>query len=160
MPSQGPRPRIGQGAQRVADREGQRLADHLLAGRAVADHDDALDQLADKVVINLEMYGNTTAGTIPLALADANVEMPVVPALGAAAVGHFELLVPAARATRNRKVGVIATEKGWNLFVGGNGGTTPPAGKTFTSSTRYTIIPTSASSSAHGWKPLPAIPMA
>ena len=25
------------------------------------------------------------------------------------------------------------------LYVGGNGGTTPPAGKTFTSSTRYTI---------------------
>jgi 3-oxoacyl-[acyl-carrier-protein] synthase-3 len=28
----------------------------------------------DKVVINLERYGNTTAGTIPLALADARRE--------------------------------------------------------------------------------------
>ena len=28
----------------------------------------------DKVIINLEMYGNTTAGTIPLALADARLQ--------------------------------------------------------------------------------------
>ena len=32
---------------------------------------DRLGLPDEKVIINLEMYGNTTAGTIPLALADA-----------------------------------------------------------------------------------------
>jgi len=38
---------------------------------------DRLGLPDEKVVINLEMYGNTTAGTIPLALADARREKRV-----------------------------------------------------------------------------------
>ena len=72
--------------------------------------DPALDAAAaerlglpeSKVIINLEMYGNTTAGTIPLALADAVREAarPIAPPVEApreagrevARKGHLRML--------------------------------------------------------------------
>jgi 3-oxoacyl-[acyl-carrier-protein] synthase III len=44
---------------------------HQANRRIITAAADRLGLPEDKVVINLEMYGNTTAGTIPLALADA-----------------------------------------------------------------------------------------
>jgi 3-oxoacyl-[acyl-carrier-protein] synthase III len=44
---------------------------HQANRRIITAAADRLGLPEDKVIINLEMYGNTTAGTIPLALADA-----------------------------------------------------------------------------------------
>ncbi len=44
---------------------------HQANRRIIEAASDRLGLAPDKVIINLEMYGNTTAGTIPLALADA-----------------------------------------------------------------------------------------
>ena len=44
---------------------------HQANRRIITAAADRLGLPEEKVIINLEMYGNTTAGTIPLALADA-----------------------------------------------------------------------------------------
>ena len=44
---------------------------HQANQRIISAAAERLGLADDKVIINLERYGNTTAGTIPLALADA-----------------------------------------------------------------------------------------
>jgi 3-oxoacyl-[acyl-carrier-protein] synthase III len=62
---------------RLLERNGLTSADldlfvsHQANRRIIAAAAERLDLPDEKVVINLEMYGNTTAATIPLALADA-----------------------------------------------------------------------------------------
>jgi 3-oxoacyl-[acyl-carrier-protein] synthase-3 len=62
---------------RVLERNGLKSSDldlfvsHQANRRIIAAAAERLNLPEDKVVINLEMYGNTTAATIPLALADA-----------------------------------------------------------------------------------------
>ena len=62
---------------RVLERNGLKSSDldlfvsHQANRRIIAAAAGRLNLPEDKVVINLEMYGNTTAATIPLALADA-----------------------------------------------------------------------------------------
>jgi len=64
-------------ARRVLERNGLGTADldlfvsHQANRRIIEAAADRLGLGPDKVVVNLEHYGNTTAGTIPLALADA-----------------------------------------------------------------------------------------
>ena len=64
-------------SRRVLDRNGLTPADlslfvsHQANRRIIEAASERLGLGPDKVIINLEMYGNTTAGTIPLALADA-----------------------------------------------------------------------------------------
>jgi 3-oxoacyl-[acyl-carrier-protein] synthase-3 len=68
---------------RVLERNGLSGADldlfvsHQANRRIIAAAAERLDLPDEKVVINLEMYGNTTAATIPLALADAMREKRV-----------------------------------------------------------------------------------
>jgi 3-oxoacyl-[acyl-carrier-protein] synthase III len=50
------------------------LVSHQANRRIIEASAERLGLGPDKVIINLEMYGNTTAGTIPLALADARRE--------------------------------------------------------------------------------------
>jgi len=64
-------------ARRLLDRHGidpsqiDLFVSHQANRRIIEAAAERLGLGADKVIINLEMYGNTTAGTIPLALADA-----------------------------------------------------------------------------------------
>jgi len=64
-------------ARRVLERNGIDIAQvdlfvsHQANRRIIEAAAERLGLGPDKVIINLEMYGNTTAGTIPLALADA-----------------------------------------------------------------------------------------
>jgi 3-oxoacyl-[acyl-carrier-protein] synthase-3 len=64
-------------ARRVLERNGIQPSEidlfvsHQANRRIIEAAADRLGLGPDKVIINLEMYGNTTAGTIPLALADA-----------------------------------------------------------------------------------------
>ena len=64
-------------SRRVLERNGFAAADvdlfvsHQANRRIITAAADRLGLPEHKVIINLEMYGNTTAGTIPLALADA-----------------------------------------------------------------------------------------
>jgi 3-oxoacyl-[acyl-carrier-protein] synthase-3 len=64
-------------ARRVLDRNGldpsqvDLFVSHQANRRIIEAASERLGLAPDKVIINLEMYGNTTAGTIPLALADA-----------------------------------------------------------------------------------------
>ena len=67
----------GEICRRVLDRHGvdpsqlDLFVSHQANRRIIQAAADRLGLPAEKVVINLEKYGNTTAGTIPLALADA-----------------------------------------------------------------------------------------
>jgi 3-oxoacyl-[acyl-carrier-protein] synthase-3 len=67
----------GEICRRVLDRHGvdpsqlDLFVSHQANRRIIQAAADRLGLPAEKVVINLERYGNTTAGTIPLALADA-----------------------------------------------------------------------------------------
>jgi 3-oxoacyl-[acyl-carrier-protein] synthase-3 len=67
-------------AQRLLERNGLTGADldlyvsHQANRRIIEATAQRLGLGPDKVIINLEKYGNTTAGTIPLALADARLE--------------------------------------------------------------------------------------
>jgi 3-oxoacyl-[acyl-carrier-protein] synthase-3 len=67
-------------AQRLLERNGLTGADldlyvsHQANRRIIEATAHRLGLSHDKVIINLEKYGNTTAGTIPLALADARAE--------------------------------------------------------------------------------------
>jgi len=64
-------------ARRLLDRNGidpselDLFVSHQANRRIIEAASERLGLGPDKVIINLEMYGNTTAGTIPLALADA-----------------------------------------------------------------------------------------
>ena len=64
-------------ARRVLDRNGfdpsqvDLFVSHQANRRIIEAAAERLGLAPEKVIINLEMYGNTTAGTIPLALADA-----------------------------------------------------------------------------------------
>ena len=64
-------------ARRLLDRHGidpsqiDLFVSHQANRRIIEAASERLGLGPDKVIINLEMYGNTTAGTIPLALADA-----------------------------------------------------------------------------------------
>jgi 3-oxoacyl-[acyl-carrier-protein] synthase-3 len=64
-------------ARRLLDRHGiepsqiDLFVSHQANRRIIEAAAERLGLVPDKVIINLEMYGNTTAGTIPLALADA-----------------------------------------------------------------------------------------
>jgi 3-oxoacyl-[acyl-carrier-protein] synthase-3 len=70
----------GEIAQRILDRHGLTGADldlyvsHQANRRIIEATAERIGLASDKVVINLERFGNTTAGTIPLALADARAE--------------------------------------------------------------------------------------
>ena len=67
-------------ARRVLDKNGidpseiDLFVSHQANRRIITAAAERLGLPEDKVLINLEMYGNTTAGTIPLALADAVAE--------------------------------------------------------------------------------------
>jgi 3-oxoacyl-[acyl-carrier-protein] synthase-3 len=70
----------GEIAQRILDRHGLTGADldlyvsHQANRRIIEATAERIGLASDNVVINLERFGNTTAGTIPLALADARAE--------------------------------------------------------------------------------------
>ena len=70
----------GEVAQRLLERHALTGADldlfvsHQANRRIIEATAERLGLAPEKVVINLERYGNTTAGTIPLALADARAD--------------------------------------------------------------------------------------
>lgn len=70
----------GEIAQRLLDRHGFTGADldlfvsHQANRRIIEATAERIGLAPEKVIINLERYGNTTAGTIPLALADARAD--------------------------------------------------------------------------------------
>jgi 3-oxoacyl-[acyl-carrier-protein] synthase-3 len=58
----------------VTPSDGDLFVSHQANRRIITSAADKLGLAPEKVVINIEKYGNTTAGTIPLALNDAVLE--------------------------------------------------------------------------------------